>query len=137
MAHAYSVGVSQLKKSTEYLLPYLLETQDKDGSWSSRRVVNKHDRLQSTAYALNALIDMGNEDQNKTKEAIQKAIRFIMNNAIRDESGMHWKGGVFFSGGTVVRNCLVWKSDAYTTAIILNAFSKYRKYMESDYTFGS
>ncbi len=130
---AYANGVDKLELSTDYLLTYLIDTQNEDGSWSSRRVVNKKDKLQSTAYALNALIYIGDFEQKKTIKSIENAINFILKNAINDEQGIHWKGGVFFSGGTVVRNILWWESDAYTTAIILNAFANYRKYIEQKY----
>ena len=130
---AYASGVPQLKVSTGYLLSYLKDTQNEDGSWSARKVVNKKDRLQSTAYALNALIYIGNFEQNNTIKPIENAIKYILDNSINDEQGVHWKGGVFFSGGTVVRNILCWKSDAYTTVIILAAFANYRKYLEQNY----
>jgi hypothetical protein len=45
--------------------------------------------------------------------AIANSITYLLNNTLRDSSGVHWKGGVFFSGGTVVRKTLFWKSDAY------------------------
>jgi hypothetical protein len=130
---AYANGIDKLKPSTDCLLPYLKNTQNHDGSWSSRYVVNKKDKLQSTAYALNALIYIGNFEQNKTIQPIEEAINYLLKNAIADEQGIHWNGGVFFSGGTVVRNILCWKSDAYTTAIILTAFANYSKYLEQKY----
>lgn len=130
---AYANGVEKLKPSTVYLLQYLKDTQNEDGSWSARKIVNNKDKLQSTAYALNALIYIGNFEENKTIIPIENAIKYIVNNSIKDENGIHWQGGVFFSGGTLVRNILWWKSDAYTTAIILTAFANYRKYLEEKY----
>ena len=133
VSEAYASGVKQLQKSTQYLVEFLLETQNADGSWSSKRIVNKNDRLQSTAYALNSLINIGDFGKNKTISSINNAIDFILQHAIRDSLGVHWEGGVFFSGGTVVRHFLFWKSDAYTTVIILNAFANLKKYIEQNY----
>ena len=133
VSKAYKNGVNQLYTSTNHLVEYLISHQNKDGSWSSKRKVNKKDILQSTVYALNALIYIGNFEQNSTNMAIESAFNYIQNNSITDEFGVHWQGGVFFSGGTVVRNILYWKSDAYTTAIILTAFANYRKYLEQRY----
>jgi hypothetical protein len=133
VSKAYANGVEKLELSTDYLLSYLIDTQNEDGSWSARRIVNKKDKLQSTAYALNALINIGDFEENKTIEPIENAIKYISNHSIKDEDGIHWEGGVFFSGGTVVRNILWWKSDAYTTAIILGAFANYRKHLEEKY----
>lgn len=133
VSKAYANGVDQLNQSTLYLSEYLLDNQNEDGSWSARRRLNKKDKLQSTAYALNALIYIGNFEDEKTIVAIENAIRYILTKAVEDQRGMYWKGGVFFSGGTVVRNVLLWKSDAYTTAIILSAFANYRKHLEKKY----
>jgi len=55
-------------------------------------------------------------------ENIQKSIEFIISQ--RNEENF-WKGGVFFSGGTVVRNVLYFKSDAYTTALAAQCLQKY------------
>jgi hypothetical protein len=35
---------------------------------------------------------------------------------------------VFFSGGTVIRNTLYWKSDVYTTALMLESLILYQDY---------
>ncbi len=130
VANAFSNGIPQLKTSTDYILQFILDNQNKDGSWSSRWVVNKRDKLQSTVYAVNALIKIGNFEENKSKESIEKAIHYILENTINDGNGVHWKGGVFFSGGTVIRNYLFWKSDAYTTSIVIDSFVNYSKYLQ-------
>lgn len=137
VSEAYANGVNKLENSSHYITEYLKCKQNEDGSWFSRPSINKKDILQSTAYALNALINFGNFEQNKTLIPIEKAIQFILKQSIQDENGIHWKGGVFFSGGTVVRKTLFWKSDAYTTAIILKAFANYRKYLELKYNLTS
>ena len=133
VSKAYASGVRDLQLSTEYIHTYLLKKQNRDGSWSAKRRVNKKDKLQSTAYALNALLYIGKLDDENTRKSINAAMVYIMKHAITDDHGVHWEGGVFFSGGTVVRNFLVWKSDAYTTSIILTAFANYRKHLEEKY----
>lgn len=133
VSKAYVNGVDRLKESTIHIQDYLLEKQNKEGSWSARQILNKKDKLQSTAYALNALINIGDFEDQRVKDAINKGIGYVMKNAIMDSDGIHWEGGVFFSGGTVVRNILWWKSDAYTTTIILSAFANYRRYLELTY----
>ena len=133
VSEAYANGVDRLEPSCASMTEYLLETQHEDGSWTSRKRVNKRDQLQSTAYALNALINFGDFEERKTQKTIEKALKYILSQSITDTNGIHWVGGVFFSGGTVVRNTLFWKSDAYTTAIILKAFSTYIHYIESKY----
>jgi hypothetical protein len=133
VSEAYSNGAKELHEAASYIIEYLLETQNIDGSWFSRKSINKKDVIQSTAYSLNTLINFGNFEQNHTTKAIESAIQFLLEQCIEDEKGTHWNGGVFFSGGTVLRKTLFWKSDAYTTSIILKAFANYRNYLEIKY----
>ena len=127
---AYQNGVSKLETSVNYLSCYLVDTQNEDGSWSAKRGLNRKDKLQSTAYALSSLLYAERYDELKTVKSIVKAIDYLLKNSINNEQGTHWEGGVFFSGGTVIRNILTWKSDAYTTGVILESFSNFRKYLE-------
>lgn len=127
VSEAYSSGVIELENSLMPLQEYILEKQDKDGGWSSRRKINKKDRLQSTAYAINALLNMPDNMYSESNYlAVENGIQFLLKNMKETENGIFWDGGVFFSGGTVVRNALVWKSDAYTTSIIIHSLVKYR-----------
>lgn len=135
VSNAYANGVHGLKESANYISNYLVENQNTDGSWNARKRLNKGDRLQSTVYALNGLINIGNFNSQKTTQAIELAINYLLDQSIVDDQGIHWDGGVFFSGGTIVRNALVWKSDSYTTVLILNAFANYRKHLEREYSF--
>ena len=132
VSEAYALGVKKLDTAMINLVEFINTTQNKDGSFSSRRRLNKKDVIQSTAYALNTLINYGHIKKNRT--TIRKAISFLLKNSITDDLGMHWEGGVFFSGGTVIRNILLWKSDAYTTAIILKAFVGYKQYLDQNYS---
>jgi len=84
----------------------------------------------STAYALDALLNFGKIEERGTLSAIEKAVRYLLHHRKSGDNYMHWEGGVFFSGGTVVRNNLVWKSDAFTTAVILKALAKYRHFLD-------
>ena len=133
VSEAYNNNVEGLERSAKIMTEFILEHQNDDGSWYSRRIINKRDQLQSTVYAMNALINFGNFEERNTIAEIERAIDYVLDQGVEDENGIHWTGGVFFSGGTVVRNALVWKSDAYTTAIILKAFTNYMKYLELKY----
>ncbi len=135
VSKAYDTGVKQLEESKKLIVANLLKNQKKDGSWKSRRIVNKKDRLQSTVYAVNALLNFGEMENETSRKAIQRGMNYIMDQASVQEDKLFWKGGVFFSGGTVVRNTLFWKSDAYTTAIVLTAYSKYRGYLEDNFGY--
>lgn len=126
VAKAYASDITALKNSAYYILSFLLRTQKKDGSWHAMKKLNKKDILQSTIYAVHALINIGNIEGNHSKNAIENGLRYILKHSIFEKDYCYWKGGVFFSGGTVIRSILTWKSDAYTTAIFLQALSNYK-----------
>ncbi len=121
-AHAYSLGVKCIEQSVGSMLSSLWKTQKENGSWEQDWT---DDVMQSTAYALASLIDL-KDNSRMTHEMLKKGIEFLINNLEEDESGIHWKGGIFFSGGTVIRKNIVWKSDAVTTAYILYVLEQYR-----------
>ena len=110
---------------------HLLKSQLKDGSYESRIRVNKRDKIQSTAYALNALLKLGNPFGTNREISMHKALHFLLLQSYTDNGALCWEGGVFFSGGTVIRNILVWKSDSYTTALIVESLSIYLTYLKS------
>ncbi len=59
------------------------------------------------------------------KTLIDRSINFLYSQKREENKQVFWKGGVYFSGGTVVRNMLYFTSDAYTTALVTMAFQKY------------
>ena len=125
---AWSKGISDLDQTAAFMKQHLIESQLPDGSFSSRKIVNQYDIIQSTAYALNAMLRFG--DPNDTGFAIQidKALRFLFKQGSFTNDQLCWDGGVFFSGGTVIRNTLYWKSDVYTTALMLESLVMYQDF---------
>jgi hypothetical protein len=61
-------------------------------------------------------------------DQISKALNYLLSKAQNPNGKLFWEGGVYFSGGTVIRNTLYWKSDALTTAIILESLCLLKKY---------
>jgi hypothetical protein len=125
-AMALHSGVKELEECSVDLTRYLLSRQAEDGSWSSRRFINQHDRIQSTAYALNALLMLNKGHENGISQAIDRGFHYLITKAHQENDEMWWDGGVLFSGGTVVRLSLFWKSDAFTTALVAHALELYR-----------
>ena len=125
---AWSKGILELNRSAEILKKHLIKSQHEDGSYSSRKIVNHQDIIQSTAYALNAMLRYGDSQNAEFSDQIDKAIRYLFKHASFTNNELCWDGGVFFSGGTVIRNTLYWKSDAYTTALILESLVMYQAY---------
>lgn len=117
---------AKLPESSQAIVSHILDSQKEDGSFESRRKANKKDRLQSSVYALSAMLSFKNAGIAIPKERIDKAMSYVLFQQIEGENNtLFWKGGVFFSGGTVVRNVLFFKSDAYTTALVAQCIQSY------------
>ncbi len=121
---AIVAGNKDLNKENSALLNYLLKTQKNDGHFESRRKVHNRDYIQSTVYATLSLLNLKESGENIPKEIIEKSIFYLLSH---QKSNGSWSGGVFFSGGTVVRNVLYFQSDSYTTALMVLALNKYKK----------
>ena len=119
VSEAYKSGEKGLQKSVDACVQFIRENQNADGSWNSRKSINHGDCIQSTVYAVSTLLQSDRESVKQHQCEIERGIQFLLSNAIIQEDQIHWEGGVFFSGGTVVRKSLFWKSDALTTAMIV------------------
>jgi hypothetical protein len=120
VAKAYAAGAQCLEESAEYAIVELLKSQNADGSWGSHL---PNDQVHSTLYALNTLLYLQN-NYSKTKGAIDRGIAYILTKQQPyTAGGVYWQAGIFFSGGTKVREKIVWKSEAYTTALAADALS--------------
>lgn len=124
-AKAYRNGIEDLHETAQKIAKHILETQQTDGSFESKPWVNKKDVIQSTAYALHAMLDLRDKGIAIPDENIRKAFDFLLTKALRKDDMCYWEGGVYFSGGTLLRNILIWQSDAYTTALIAKCFQRY------------
>ncbi len=124
---ALASGDTGLHAAAPYLLRHLLATRHADGSYTSRRKVNRHDRLQSTIYATLSLLYLKEAGYKVPDEFLDQSVRFIHSQRKETIVGTYWEGGVFFSGGTVVRNILYFTSDAYTTSLVALTLHKYRE----------
>jgi len=133
VSKAHKGGVHELNESCQLIEDYILKTYEEDTYWTSRDIINKGDSLQSTAYAVNSLLNISGIHSERSEEAILSGLKFIFSKCIESDHGIYWEGGVFFSGGTVVRHVLHWKSDAVTTAVILEALVNLRTQLESKY----
>ena len=62
-----------------------------------------------------------------TIQNIDKAIECLLLKTNIKNNSVSRNGGVYFSGGGFVREIAVWKSDAYTTAMIAKCFQKWMR----------
>lgn len=117
-------GVDTLSRVVPFMVEMILSKQKTDGRWESELPDND---IQSSVYAVLTLLNIGDLKDSETVTAIQNGIRFIRSRAITSNGAVHWKGGIYFSGGTVVRDTHVWRSDAVTTALCLDALLKFQQ----------
>lgn len=125
VAKAFASGVEDLRVSSEIILKDIINKQKADGSFESQSYINHFDRLQSTTNALSAMIDCKSKGLDVPDSAIQKAIIYILSQKKIKNNQIHWEAGVYFSGGTLLRNILFWKSEVYTTVAVANCFQRY------------
>lgn len=125
---AWKSGATGLTGCIDPLIAHIKDSQLSDGSFESRKVVNRKDKIQSTAYALHSMLLLGDPVVTGFDDQINKALNYLLSRAQRPTGKLFWEGGVYFSGGTVIRNTLYWKSDALTTAIILESLCLLKKY---------
>ncbi len=125
VAKAFASGVEDLRVSSEIILKDIVEKQNADGSFQSQSYINHFDRVQSTTNALSAMIDCKSKGLDVSDTAMQKAINYILSQKKVKNNQIHWEAGVYFSGGTLLRNILFWKSEAYTTVAVANCFQRY------------
>jgi hypothetical protein len=126
VSRAYAAGVDDLQKPCEIILKHLWQTQKVDGSFESSNWLNNRDKIQSTTYALHAMFDLKSKGLEVPKQNIDKAVTYLLSKA-KTENNISWDGGVYFTGGTLVRGIMIWKSDAYTTAMIAKCLQKWLK----------
>lgn len=128
---AWKSGINELEEASNRLIAHLKASQRADGSFESRRIVNRHDRIQSTLYAFSAMVHAGHPDQTGLRMSIEAALKFLLDKLQTHAQTHYLPGGVFFSGGTVIRNTLYWMSDAYSTAIFVKALQDWSRYADA------
>ncbi|WP_375580492.1 hypothetical protein ABWH96_05510 [Marivirga tractuosa] len=133
ISKAYKNDVKGLGESSKLIEEFVIREYKENGSWSSRGIINNGDSLQSTILAVNALLNISGIRSEKSQAIILDGLDYIFSKGIKHDGKIFWKGGVFFSGGTLVRHVLHWKSDAVTTAMVLEALITLRKQLELQY----
>lgn len=117
------------KSDIDFIRESIISNQNPDGSFSS---LISYNYIQATLYAVNTLLNVSDASDLRSRDAITKGINFIRKYFYKEGNLIYLRGGVFFSGGTIVRYNYVWYSDAYTTALALEALTKYQKIVESN-----
>ena len=74
---------------------------------------------------MNALLNSGVKTDS-VLHAIENGIQFLLANSKQNTNGIFWTGGIFFTSGYTIRHSHVWRSDAVTTSLILEALVHYQ-----------
>jgi hypothetical protein len=122
LAKAISSGVSGMEEERELLLKQV-KYATSQGAIRSTEVGGNE--LQATLFAVNAMLLL--DPKKETAILAEPALEYIFLNMLTEQQNAHWPGGAFFSGGSAVRYLHLWRSDPYTTALAIEAFSNYLK----------
>lgn len=120
VAEAIADGVQCLQSTRDTLTQHILASQQADGSWRNELIAN--DDVQASAFALNALLLLGDRNSAKAQRSILRGVRYLAGQAVPSGREAFWQGGVFFSAGLpVFRREVLWRSTPYTTALVTRA----------------
>jgi hypothetical protein len=121
IATGLKAGASCLEQSRERVLNFIISRQKSDGSWQNSFLA-RPDFIQSTAWALNTLMLLGDPKNSLHKERIRRGVNYLISQAQKDSQGrLYWPGEVFFAATFVARYPVVWRSTVYTTALATKA----------------
>ncbi len=133
ISNAYKAGANCLEPSKNKALEFIESSQSPDGSWANEPGIGRTDLVQSTALALNALMNYSDKSSSRSKEKIRAGIKFLLSKQKMNNQGhVFWKGEVFFSAVAQARNTVLWRSDSYTTALVTLALVKAKTYLQGD-----
>ncbi|WP_413575375.1 hypothetical protein ACLVWU_13720 [Bdellovibrio sp. HCB290] len=121
MAEILDQGGSCLEPSRDRIISFLLKKQKRNGGWKNK-FLTRPDRIQSTAWALSALAQIGDPNNPRHRQAVRDAANYLAGMSARDRHGnVYWPGEVYFAATFVARYPVVWRSSAYTTATAVKA----------------
>jgi hypothetical protein len=130
ISNVYQAGAKCLERSRDKAIQIIFEGQNEDGSWVNDKGIGREDRIQSTASAISALLNYLDVSDRKYERVIERGIRYLISaQQLSEEGDKYWEGEVFFSAGPAARNTILWRSDAYTTALALSALVKSKSYL--------
>lgn len=123
MATDLKAGASCLRPAKDQILDYIISKQHNNGSWRNH-LLARPDYIQSTAWALNTLMILGNPENRIHRQRVKRGLQFLLSQARRDSgSRLYWSGQVFYAGPLISRYPIVWRSTAYTTALAIKALT--------------
>lgn len=103
---------------------FILKNQSADGGWSNDKNIWQ-DRTQSTAFAMNALLEFGNLDDRRVQASLRYGTAYLLRQARVSKDGkVFWNAEVFFTATAIARSLIVWRSQAYTNLTVAHVLLK-------------
>lgn len=129
MANDMKAGAKCLEPSKQRLLNFILSRQESDGAWRNSFMA-RPDYTQSSVWALNTLLMLGDPKNDFHRARVKKAVKFILSESEMDSHGYrYWPGQVFFAATFIARYPVVWRSSAYTTALAAKSLVLAEKFL--------
>lgn len=137
LGRAKTAGETCISESSEQkILQMIFKMQNPDGSWLNEKNFWK-DPIITTAFAMDALLHYSTPQDAKTFQSLSKGIQFLLKNVKSKNNTLSWKAENFFTATAIARSLVMWRSSAYTNAIIASTLVKmhqyYPQYKAADY----
>lgn len=124
MAGAQRAGDKCLtQESKSRLISKIISEQNADGSWHNLRNMWQ-DEVLSTAYAMSALLELGDTRQPLVYNALVYGTHFLIKSAKKSNGYIYWQEDNFFTATAIARSLIMWRSKAYTNSIIASVLLK-------------
>lgn len=115
-------GETCLRPEIPRMLGFILSRQRGDGGWLNDGNLHFGDRVHATAFAMIALARFADFQDARIRQAMDGGARFLLKEMRRSDRGdIYWPGEVFFTDTAIARSLIVWRSDAFTTAVAASA----------------
>ena len=103
------------------------DSNEYDDKWME--TLDPADSVQATLYALLALVKIADPEDPEVRLALDRGWAYLAGQLQRkNQNEVYFPGGIFFAGGTLVRQDIVWRSDAYTTALAVEFLDLYQRF---------
>lgn len=125
MASAEKAGDRCLTQDSRLsIVNKILSLQDGyTGAWSNDKNIWQ-DQTLSTAFAMYSLLQFANPRDYKVYVALLYGTHFLLSQIQYKKDSIHWPSDNFFTATALARSLVMWRSEAYTNAIISHILFK-------------
>lgn len=110
--------------SKAHTIRAILKNQSADGGWDNLGNI-WNDSIHATAYAMAALMEFGDAREPGTYAALVSGASFLIHEMKTTKHGLpYWRAEGFFTATALARSLVMWRSTAYTTALVASVLAK-------------